>query len=81
MELLKKQPFYKPKKITNKQQLYNAPLLKAAFPALHNFFIYELITHEAASEILLVFLSFFRHFVFKTISVWVRSKGILISKI
>jgi hypothetical protein len=28
------------KKITNKQQLYNAPLLKAAFPAYQNFFIY-----------------------------------------
>jgi hypothetical protein len=33
MELLKKRPFEKSEKITNKQQLYNSSLLKAAFPA------------------------------------------------
>jgi hypothetical protein len=35
----------------------------------------------AASEILLDFLRFLHHFVFETISDWVRLKGILISKI
>jgi hypothetical protein len=39
MELLKKRPFKKSEKFTNKQKLYNAPLLKAAFPAYQNFFI------------------------------------------
>jgi hypothetical protein len=41
MELLKKRPFKKSEKITNKQQLYNAVLLKATFPGLQNFFIYD----------------------------------------
>jgi hypothetical protein len=54
-------------------------LLKAAFPAWQNFYIYDFLK-MAASEILLVFLSFLHHFVFETISDWVRLKGILISK-
>jgi hypothetical protein len=33
MEFLKNRVFKKPEKITNKQQLHNAPLFKAAFPA------------------------------------------------
>jgi hypothetical protein len=77
MELLKKRLSLKSEKIINKQQLYNAPLLKSAFPLLQNFFIYDFLK-MAASEILLVFLNFLRHFVFETISVWVRSKSILI---
>jgi hypothetical protein len=52
--LLKKRPFQKSEKITNKQQLCEASLLKAAFPALQNFFIYEFLK-MATSEILLVF--------------------------
>jgi hypothetical protein len=49
-------------------------LLKSAFPLFQSFFIYDFLK-MAASEILLVFLSFLRHFVFETKTVWV---GILI---
>jgi UDP-N-acetylglucosamine pyrophosphorylase len=52
------------KKIINKQNLYNAPLLKAAFTAQQYFFIFDFLK-MAASEILLVFFSFLRNFAFE----------------
>jgi hypothetical protein len=68
------------KKIINKQQLYNTPLLQVAFLVLQNFFLYDFLKMPAL-EILLVFKGFLRYFVVKIINVWVRSEGILISKI
>jgi hypothetical protein len=46
------------KKITNEQQLYNAPLLTVAFPVLQNFFIYDFFKNGRLGN----FVSFFGFF-------------------